>query len=659
VSDALSTSAIVYIAYPFVWLARALASLNIDFVEISVSCSGSQAPLRLLFNVIVIGIIVVIVESDLQVFWTCALSNANTKAMRLLINRYYMSNHPNKAIVQFFKAAFLSILPPPRKVIQYSIGLLTLSSFFTNNGFTETTANCNLASSLPMDTILGYISTLLTMSMAFPTIYLFAQILVPCFEYQVSHRTKKEWDDIFAGKQSPNHLTPAKVDKQKKDGNLHDETYDFTFDNISNIDNSSSDEENMIKKEEKSVDFDDLDYDIDIQNLSILSRLSFYCTKKLQKRWKKWKKQFFRIYGKLASYIAVDWFYLRFIYSFAHSMFNSQRHFLMQSVVVKESSSTLETMKTMFSSTKSVREDTVVDDAVNADKPSTSIKIDENYSNNESKSSKMKSSKLEDIRLLHIQKEASYSVAFELNWMISPKDYYHLPTYETDDLMTSEQQQQQQHDENNEIKKRKLSWSHIKKFPTYLEMVHLVELDLRKRFSLQTVKPFFALKDYQEIRSYCSYYFFSLICYSAKWFFPCQYFGSRYGNQIWNRVLKNYCLFLLVSIGNWSDLSLKEFDIERRFETFQRLLSKVERRSLRIETLSGFSAIMDDENEIAFQSSSDRSNSDTTSPHLSQAEQQQHIGLSTANKTISEYILQRQESEGIGDEKYFQRIRPI
>jgi hypothetical protein len=39
-------------------------------------------------------------------------------------------------------------------------------------------------------------------------------------------------------------------------------------------------------------------------------------------------------------------------------------------------------------------------------------------------------------------------------------------------------------------------------------------------------------------------------------------------------VIQNYCIFSLVSIGNWSDLSLKEFEKED-------LLTKVQKQGLK------------------------------------------------------------------------------
>jgi hypothetical protein len=145
ISVAFNFPGIKLIFYPFIYAFYYIAQFSFSIATVDVTCEGSKAPLKLLFNVLIIGLIVVIIESDLQVFWTCAFSNTLSKAKRLIVSRYYFRNNRSQAIINGIFAGVLSLFPQARKLIQYAIGTLTLSAFFSTNGHNAITANCDSA----------------------------------------------------------------------------------------------------------------------------------------------------------------------------------------------------------------------------------------------------------------------------------------------------------------------------------------------------------------------------------------------------------------------------------------------------------------------------------------------------------------------------------
>ena len=92
-----------------------------------VTCSGAQDPIRLFFNLLVAGFVVIIIESDMAVFWLTALSSANTKFFSMLLDRTFVMHHVIKVLGYSVGVLFFNnIIPNPIKLIQYLLGKLVL-----------------------------------------------------------------------------------------------------------------------------------------------------------------------------------------------------------------------------------------------------------------------------------------------------------------------------------------------------------------------------------------------------------------------------------------------------------------------------------------------------------------------------------------------------
>jgi sterol desaturase/sphingolipid hydroxylase (fatty acid hydroxylase superfamily) len=72
VVNLLNMSYLKDLAYPFIYLINAISDIHIDLSAVQVSCAGAQAPGLLLINVVIVGIVIIIIRSDIQSYWAVA-----------------------------------------------------------------------------------------------------------------------------------------------------------------------------------------------------------------------------------------------------------------------------------------------------------------------------------------------------------------------------------------------------------------------------------------------------------------------------------------------------------------------------------------------------------------------------------------------------------
>jgi len=114
---------VTVVFYPFLVALDFIASLNINLSSVRISCSGAQAPIRLLFDCLIAGFVVVVVESDVAVFWFTSFASANFKFLSLVLNRHFLANNFGQVITYMPRVFFFGLLlPNPIKMIQYLLG---------------------------------------------------------------------------------------------------------------------------------------------------------------------------------------------------------------------------------------------------------------------------------------------------------------------------------------------------------------------------------------------------------------------------------------------------------------------------------------------------------------------------------------------------------
>ena len=180
-----NTKIFATIGYPFIYLFNEISNINIDLSAIKISCSGSQAPNFLLLNCIIVGLTIFIIESDANIFWMTLLKKISSKFGSLLFNRYYLFHSFCSTLSIYSLVSYLLLLlPTPMKIIQVSLGYVSLSKFFEQGGRSSSSLNCDGAISIPLDSLLAVATTILAIVILAPIIFLFGQVLVPSFKLE-------------------------------------------------------------------------------------------------------------------------------------------------------------------------------------------------------------------------------------------------------------------------------------------------------------------------------------------------------------------------------------------------------------------------------------------------------------------------------------------
>lgn len=78
---------ITYIFYPVFRAISFIANININLSAVNVSCSGAQAPIRLLVDCLVAAFVVIVIESEMAVLWFCGVTNACQTFLKMIFNR--------------------------------------------------------------------------------------------------------------------------------------------------------------------------------------------------------------------------------------------------------------------------------------------------------------------------------------------------------------------------------------------------------------------------------------------------------------------------------------------------------------------------------------------------------------------------------------------
>lgn len=303
------------LAYPFAYVSDYIASIRINFAAVKVSCAGSQAPLYLIADILVICAIMVAIRSDVQIYWRAALEKLMIKAMGLSFNATYMKTMKTSALSYFGLSILIFSLPGPQKLIQYALGLVYIELFFTENGRGRSNANCDAAFSAPLDTILAISTTVLVYICAFPVFFIISQVIIPTFKLNYSSPT--------AAKTTPKNVAgidgivrssadSMSLRKTRSDSNLDDALQDsFSYAGSPSIDSKASENSHgSYTKQSKA----------DLYTYPVLTRL----------------RVFFSTVVKLTTFlISFDWLFVKTMCFFTERIFHNIKTFLLTSKKVR------------------------------------------------------------------------------------------------------------------------------------------------------------------------------------------------------------------------------------------------------------------------------------------------------------------------------------
>lgn len=167
---------------PFTWILDQLAKINIiDFSLLQVTCQGSQAPLQLLFNLLVLGVVVVTIESGLFTYWSTMQMAVNGYILNQVYVHKYFRSELGMSIWKYIVFSFyllssygLAYVDPIFRFLQYMMGFVNISHFDSDNGAHPYTQNCG-----SYDVFLAIISTIASYYMLALAFFVLAQVFVP------------------------------------------------------------------------------------------------------------------------------------------------------------------------------------------------------------------------------------------------------------------------------------------------------------------------------------------------------------------------------------------------------------------------------------------------------------------------------------------------
>ena len=156
--------------------------LSFDLNSIKVECSGSQAPINLLLDCFIACIVIISIHSDADLLWMARVRESASQLSTFFPSRLHLFGRFSStlsALLQSAVSIVIITLPSPMKINQYLISYVSVSEFFSSNGRSQSSPNCDAALSFPIDTIEAILTTVLATIMFPPIIYLFAQVLFP------------------------------------------------------------------------------------------------------------------------------------------------------------------------------------------------------------------------------------------------------------------------------------------------------------------------------------------------------------------------------------------------------------------------------------------------------------------------------------------------
>jgi hypothetical protein len=254
-----------FVALPFLYLFQTLAAIDLNLSSVNVTCAGSKAPIELLINCFILGLLVIVIRSDYQLLFNILLNNLN---QRFLLNN--IEQRLDSANFRFSRYFFiclvitaLNTMNPFQVGLRYCMGFVRIDTFGKNHGIHEVTESCNQVPGAPnFDSFLGYTSTIFAWWLVLPAVYCLAEVVVPkCkkidpLKWQIS----KEKHSMKSVKISPAAFFVDETVRKQKSSKLSPDDAEA----------DDSEEEN----EENVTPEDEADQDVGVRSPEIPSHIS-------------------------------------------------------------------------------------------------------------------------------------------------------------------------------------------------------------------------------------------------------------------------------------------------------------------------------------------------------------------------------------------------
>jgi hypothetical protein len=178
----------------FVWVLDIISSFSLNIDAIDVTCEGAQAPLELMLNLFLLGVTIIVIESNVQIFRTITFNAMTDKFVECFTQPTYRTwsvreqgRHPVATWGGWRGYALTGCLTVAVKAfgafdavqsfLQYIMSLVSISNFFPVHSFSE---NCNAVADYEgYDETLANLTSIFAWFLLFPALYEASKVLVP------------------------------------------------------------------------------------------------------------------------------------------------------------------------------------------------------------------------------------------------------------------------------------------------------------------------------------------------------------------------------------------------------------------------------------------------------------------------------------------------
>jgi calmodulin len=194
---------------PLIELLKIFSKIDLNLDAVNITCKGALAPTELLFNLGIIGIAVLLIESDYQMYRSISFGNITEKFMETILQPVYRkwSTHREKGrsgvslhrttsgfwyyiclVLSTFTAMNMAGFDLFQSTLQYMMSMVTFFAFVEDNGMHGYSDECNgVAGFKNFDLYIARLASIEAWLLFTPFIYEISKILVPGLPNYASH----------------------------------------------------------------------------------------------------------------------------------------------------------------------------------------------------------------------------------------------------------------------------------------------------------------------------------------------------------------------------------------------------------------------------------------------------------------------------------------
>ena len=202
---------------PLIYLYDGFRDLELDLAPISVSCNGAAAPLEILLNLVILGIVIILIESDFQMYRAVSHMSVTNEFLNTVVigeyRKYFFDSYlkTSQSYTSWCKACLaytylclqvsIAVISAHTDFFQTAllgvVSCVTLNKFVEDKGFHKFSPACNQVHLyVGVDHILAVSASIVAWILLMPAVYTLSKVLVPGVPYSdfdishLSHKTK-------------------------------------------------------------------------------------------------------------------------------------------------------------------------------------------------------------------------------------------------------------------------------------------------------------------------------------------------------------------------------------------------------------------------------------------------------------------------------------